>query len=56
MQILFDGKKTDEMKTIKEMKWSQTDRHEKKNEYEYKCKRNTFSPLFFFSHLMMIVE
>jgi len=24
MQILFDGKKSDEMKTIKEMKWSQT--------------------------------
>jgi hypothetical protein len=33
MQILFNGKKNDEMKTIKEMKWSQTYR-QKENEYE----------------------
>jgi hypothetical protein len=33
MQILLDGKKNDEMKTIKEMKWSQIYRH-KENEYE----------------------
>jgi hypothetical protein len=58
MQILLDGKKNDELKTIKEMKWSQTDRQKKEeNEYEYKCKRNTFFfLLFFLSHVMMIIE
>jgi hypothetical protein len=42
------------MKTIKEMKWSQTYR-QKENEYEWK--RNTFF-LFcsFRSHVMMIIE
>ena len=48
MQILFDRKKNDKMKTIKEMNWSQTFLPEKKreNEYEWKSKRNTFSLCF----------
>ena len=51
MQILLDGKKSDEMKAIKEMKWSQTDRQKKENEYEYKCKRKT--PFLFCSSSRM---
>jgi hypothetical protein len=41
------------MKTIKEMKWSQTYRH-KENEYEWK--RNTFFLFCSFRSHVMIIE